>query len=451
MAKANLQDLLRKGPGNLSRAEVSLAQKLIKEEKQFVENVMAADQMAGAGFPIDRQNRDFLSTTNEDVFADQDPPHPKLWDVIQAYFRWQHAEMKPFLRLLPEKDHAFNSVDFFAFATDPNLQEQTIPQLMALPEGIIHNYSVLNDLKETIFTADDGRKLVLAGIAFVRQGSQLFWHTAGGLIDDLAVLTAERRSLLAQDEERVRRVNAGASEAMLTRILKPTATPLPGTDDVWNCGAMGSFDLLSGKHEIRIVTREWGVSQAVFSDQFEYKYASEYHGDEDIRRMIDKTMVNLEKDQLFFEVAETAFTLPAYFAAKVTFVSDNIVQTKLGDKNAGQSRRYALKAPLDMRIQTRTVSTLDFQNRGNYERDYSPPRFQVEVEGFWRRLSPNSVGHNKHGEPTVGRTWVTAHARWKEKPPRKAMVHVKTTITSAYERAFKMEGKRGGSVGFTVG
>jgi hypothetical protein len=451
MAKTSLQDLLNKRPGTLSRAEISLAQKLIKEDRQFVENTMAADQMAGAGYPIDKQTRAYLKEANQEVFADQDPPHPKLWDVISAYFQWQKAEMKPFLRMRPEKDHAFNSVDFFAFATDPNLLEQTIPRLMALEEGVIHNYSVLNELKEVVFATEDGRKVAFAGISFVRQGTQLFWTSAGGEITDLAALTAQRRGELAKEEARIRQVNAGASEKMLNNILKPTALPLPGTDDVWNCGALGSFDLVTRKHEIRILTKEWEVSQAVFSDQFEYKLAMEYQQDENIKRMIDKTMLSLEKDQLFFEVAETAFTLPAYFAAKVTYVAPQTIETKLGDKNGGHQRRLALKAPLDMRIQTRTVSTLDFQNRGTYERDYTPPRFQVELDGFWRRISPESVGRNKHGEPTIGRTWVTGHTRWKDKPPRKALVHIKTTILSAFQRANKMENKYGGEVGFSAG
>jgi hypothetical protein len=238
---------------------------------------------------------------------------------------------------------------------------------------------------------------------------------------------------------------------MLEKILKPTALPLPGTTNIWHCGMLGSFDLQSRKHEIRIITKEWGVSQAVFSDQFEQKFADRYQTDEAIRRMVDNTIVRLEEDHLFFEIAETAFTLPAYFAAKVSYIAPENVTTQLGDQKLGQARKHAMKAPLDMRIQVRRVSTLNFQRRDSYDHNYTPPRFQVEVDGYWRRLSPMAVGRNKYGEPTVGRTWVVGHARWKDKPRKLTTVHVKSLIEKAFSTANAMLDKRGGEVAFGVG
>lgn len=449
MVSGRLSGILN-NPDNLNRASRRNAKKYLKHEMQRVEHIRAADQMSGVGYPIDRQTRDFLKVANDDVFNGITPPHAKLWDVVNGFFQREPGEMVDFLRLRQEKDHAFNSVDFFAFATDPSLQEQSIPKLLELPEGLIHNFTALGNIKEVEFQENDGEPIVFSGISMVRWGEHLHWHTIGGPITDLEAVTAQRRGELAAQESTIRANNRHASEAMINDIMKPTAMPVPGTNDVWHCSALGLFNLRTQKHEMRMTAKEWRVSQAVFSDQFEQRFQAEYETNEAIRRMVDKSVAQLEKDHLFFEIAETAFILPAYFAAKVGFIAPQNMPTKLGDPNGGSARKYALKAPLDMRILTRTVSTLDFQRSGGFGHDYTPPRFRVEVDGFWRRLAPDSVGRDQKGEPMRGKTWVTAHARWKDKPPKIGIVHVKTAIISAFERANKLADRIGGEVTFKV-
>jgi hypothetical protein len=71
-------------------------------------------------------------------------------------------------------------------------------------------------------------------------------------------------------------------------------------------------------------------------------------------------------------------------------------------------------------------------------RTYTPPRFQVEVEGFWRRLSnPKSMGSDAAGNPVKGRTWVKAHLRYRENPPASdaRIVFIKQTLRSARAKA----------------
>ena len=204
------------------------------------------------------------------------------------------------------------------------------------------------------------------------------------------------------------------------------------------------------KQMLGVTTRDWGVSQAVFSDQFEKRFAEEYETSESVRRMVDRAMDQIERDHLFFEVAETAFALPAYFAAKVEFVRGEEVTTALGDPTGGVSRKHALKAPLDMRILTRTVATLDFSSRGEFGHTYTPPRFRVEVDGFWRRLPSGSVGKDAEGRPTKEKTWIHSHARWKDKPPKTGTVLVKSPISTALERARKLAENKGGSYRLTI-
>lgn len=450
MAKGRLKGLLEKTPGTMNRASRRNAHRYIKEESQRIDQIRAADQMSGVGYPVDRHIRHFLDMCNADIFRGLEVPYPKVWDVVSGFFKRESSELQDFLRLRPEKDHAFSQHDFFAFATDTAIREQVVEKLLALPEGVVHNYTASGAVKDVVFEEGQTEPLVFSGISLVRHGELLYWQTVGGPVVDISRITEERREQLVEQEATIRAANPTAPEAMIRDLLNPRAVALEGTDDVWLAAALGLFNLRTRKHEIRMTTRDWGVSQAVFSDQFEQRFAEEYETSESVRRMVDRAMEQIEKDHLFFEVAETAFALPAYFAAKVEFVRGEEVTTALGDPTGGVARKHALKAPVDMRILKRTVATLDFSARGEFGHTYTPPRFRVEVDGFWRRLPSGSVGKDAEGRPTKGKTWVHSHARWKDKPPKTGTVLVKTPISTALERARKLAENKGGSYRLTI-
>ncbi|MDW9481383.1 hypothetical protein GOB57_22305 [Sinorhizobium meliloti] len=443
MVKGRLQDLLNRNPGTLDRASRRNAQRYLKDETQRIDRIRSADQMSGVGYHIDQQTRQFLDTCNKDILNGAETPYFKVWDVVSGFFRPERSEIVEFLRLRPEKDHAFSAQDFFAYATDPSIRDHALQKVMELPEGIIHNYSVKGGVRDVVFQEEGNDPIVISGIAMVRSGDLLYWQTVGGIVTDVAAVTAERRARLAEEEAKIRADNPHAPEQMMQETLNPTAASLPGEDGVWRAAALGLFNLRTLKHDIRITTREWVTSQAVFSDQFEQKFAARYDNDDAVRRLVDRAMDQIEKDHLFFEIAETTLALPAYFAARVEFVRGEEVRTALGDPNGGSARKYALKAPLDMRVLTRNVATLDFKSRSEFGHSYTPPRFMVEVDGFWRRLPLGTVGRDAEGRPTEGKTWVQAHARWKDKPRKAGVVHVKTPIGAAIERGQKLAGKSG--------
>lgn len=443
MPKGGLNKILTQDRGSFDRATRRNAQRYVKEEAQRIERMRSADQMSGVGYHIDQQTRQFLDTCNKDLLNGVETPYFKVWDVVSGFFRPEPSEIVEFLRLRPERDHVFSAQDFFAFASDPSIRDHALEKLSELPEGIIHNYSVKGGVRNIVFQEEGGEPLALSGVAMVRSGDLLYWQTVGGIVTDVAAATAERRAVLAEQEARIRGDNPHAPEAMIQEILNPTAVPLKGEDGVWKAAALGLFNLRTLKHDIRITTREWEATQAVFSDQFEQKFAEIYDTDDAARRLVDRAMAQIDADHLFFEIAETTFALPAYFAAKVEFVRGEEVRTALGDPNGGTARKYALKAPLDMRVLTRNVATLDFDARGEFGHSYTPPRFMVEVDGFWRRLPLGTVGKDPEGRPTEGKTSVQAHARWKDKPRKVGVIHVKTPIGAAIERGQKLAGKGG--------
>ncbi len=206
MTKSRLENILQQAPQSLNRRDRRAGRRLLQEEKKRVENMVAADELSGAGYIIDQQSRDLLKMVNEDLARGYDIPLPNLWDVFSAFIQKEDSAVLPFYRLRPEIDHAFDPNDFFAYSADPAIRQATFERLYALKEGVIYNFSALGSPKEVVFEAED--QAVFVGVAFVRNGDHLYWQSSGGYICDLEKETRERREMLAKDEERIRRVNA---------------------------------------------------------------------------------------------------------------------------------------------------------------------------------------------------------------------------------------------------
>lgn len=435
MAKKPLSRLLPGAPSDMSRAGRRAALHMLKDEKRRADRIVKAAMMSGAGFTIDNRMRTLLDACNDDVRIGAEVPFPNIWDVFSGFVRRVEAGLASPLVLLEERDHAFAPGDFFAFREEPAIRDAARERLLGLPVGIIHNYSCLDGPDEATFSREDGSAYVLSGIAMIRHGGHLHWCAIGGEKVDLDAVTSERRRTLAENAEAVRRANPHASENRIRDILNPTAKPLDGTGDAWLTWTMGLFNLETMSHEIRTVVRDWSVTLSVFSDHFEERLASAYGRLTDVTRMVDKAMAEVEKAGLMFDVAEMAFTLPAYFTARVGHVGMVERVTALGDQRSGQARKHALKAPPDLRVLVKQVATLESPSSHAGAGGYAPPRFRVEVDGFWRRLKPESEGRDAEGNPVKGRTWVRGHARWKDRPSRTATVYVKSPIGNALRKA----------------
>lgn len=452
MPDSRLRDLFNTAPHTHNRAQRRNAEKLLKAELRRIENMRIAERLSGAGYPIDNQLRSLLDSCNDERLQGAAEPFAKIWDVYSGFVRDEPSDLISFLRLRPEKDHAYTQSDFFAFLPEDSIRDATIPALMALPEGVIHNYTAIGDVKEVLFEQAGEEPVTAAGLSVIRHGQHLHWMVIGGPVTDLAARSEERRRLLKEEEERIRRVNAGAAEDRLRNILNPSAVAYPETDDVWLSFAMGLFNLETAAHEIRTLVRDWGVSLAVFSDQFEQRYTDVYDKDEDVRRMVDKAVTELEANRLFFDMAESLLSLPAYFNTRVELISQHVRQTELSPSSQNQNKRFGMKAPLDMRILTRNVASLDFGRQAALaDRLYAPPQFEVEVEGFWRRLQQGSMGRDANGNPIAGRTWVKSHARWKDRPKRPKTVHMKSSLAAALSRAERTVAQHGGSYSMSSG
>jgi hypothetical protein len=154
------------------------------------------------------------------------------------------------------------------------------------------------------------------------------------------------------------------------------------------------------------------------------------------REMLDYMIERLERERLLLEIAETCFHLPAYFAFRISLVRETKKDTAIAAMSVVQRTRISSVAP-ERRPLFRTVAALEIVDVGRQPavRSYTPPQYKVEVDGFWRKLDPDSVGKDALGNPIKGRTWVKGHLRWRDRPERQATVFVKSSIASAKARA----------------
>jgi hypothetical protein len=271
----------------------------------------------------------------------------------------------------------------------------------------------------------------------IRHGEQLHWAMIGGPICDLA---EESRRLNQPDF-----AGANAGEIMAPELaraknfIRPNpnlefrAEPLIGTDDVWKTIVFGILNLRNEKHEVRAINIDHGNHYQAFMDDPQiYGVKDPANLTQQQRDRLAIIEEHLEKDRLYFEIAETCFMLPAYFAYRVTLVRETgkaqAIPAKSQSAKGKSSRAASANYPL-----FKTVASLEVIDLGKYPlvRAYSPPQYKVEVDGFWRKIDPSLFGKDIFGNPTKGRTWVKGHLRWRDRPDRPSTIFVKRSIASA--------------------
>jgi T5orf172 domain len=196
-------------------------------------------------------------------------------------------------------------------------------------------------------------------------------------------------------------------------------------------------DWRTEKHEVRAIAKDCGNRYNYILDDPEAFGVQDSENLTGQQRELLQTMIKrIESEGLFFEIAETCFQLPAYFAFRVTLVRETKRATAIAAMSQAARTKMLNVAP-EKRPLFKTVASLEVVDLGNptVVRAYSPPRYKVEVEGFWRKIDPNLFGKDIFGNPTKGRTWVRGHLRWRDRPERPSTVFVKRSIASAKAKA----------------
>jgi hypothetical protein len=303
--------------------------------------------------------------------------------------------------------------------------------LFELREGIVHNFTSIGDVRDLAFLHADSTRFVIAGFTMVRHDDQLHWAMIGGPICDLVAQTNKLRADPIHEKQAYQPPEKGFIN--VNPGLEHRAEPLVGTDDVWKTVAFGRFNLGTEKHEARAVARDHGNSyDMIIDDPDMFGIRDPANISERQRQMLTSMISELETESLLFEIAETCFQLPAYFAYRITLVRETRRETAIAQLSARQRSKFTSVTP-ERRPLFRTVAALDIIDVGRTPavRSYNPPQYKVEVGGFWRRLNPDALGKDAHGNTIKGRTWVKGHLRWRDRPERQSTIFIKSSVVAA--------------------
>ena len=397
---------------------------------------MFVDDKSGAGYPIDKQLREYLLGYNDRLLGHGLMTLPSSFSVFEGFYEFWINEPANCFTIRPEKDHLFSLSEFVDFATNAERHSDAIRSLLELDDGVIYNFTPVGDLRDLAFLHAESSLFVTAGFTMIRHGEQLHWAMIGGPICDLVEETRKLRLNPARQNSREKKPGA-TSYVDSDPSVEICAEPLVGTEDVWKTIVFGLFNLRSEKHEIRAIGKDYGSCYDVaMDDPVSFGIQDPDDLSQQQRDDLATIIARLEDDRLFFEIAETCFQLPAYFAFHRTRVRGIRKDTAIAGMSSAERPRISNVAS-EKRPLVRTIASLDVADLGSptVVRAYSPPRYKIEVDGFWRKVDPELFGKDISGTPVIGRTWVKAHLPWRDRPERASTVFVRRSIASVRAKA----------------
>lgn len=428
--------------GDLPRNERRLRMKLVTKAVTARDDHRAAVSASGAGFAIDQELREHLSHFNsrlDDIAGDTSMP--ASYGTLHPFTETRYFlnNLVPSFYLAPERDHSFLAEDFLEFVRSGECDDKGISALWAVPENVIHNYTQADDILNYQYYIDENEPFVVSGISLIRRGPRLSWMMVGGRVCDLEEKTKSLKDGWRETLGTAKIVRFTDNEIDLDRI---EAAPLLGHANVWKVVASGLFDLGTQSHQIRSVAHDEGASYSIVTDdKFEaYKQSSSPRSkdsDSDLAGF-DK---ELQKYRVVLDVSETLFMLPAYFSYRIKLVTDVAKPTRASTKGPADEAVRIMRAESSAKFMVREIRTLAIINlsAAGTTRSYTPPRHQVEVGGFWRRLNPDTMGRDAAGEPVRGMTWITGHVRWRSQPPKGGEIFVKSSFAAALRKVKEIE------------
>jgi len=405
----------------------------------------------GAGLTADKAIRVYFNTYNTRNWTGGLHNMPSSFNALEAFFRYVPEES--YFELLAEVDHVFSVEDFFDFVTSEDCPDDPYSEAMRLNESTIYQYSAYDDPHRLIMSTEDGSAFGLASFSMVRRADEVVvMVVAGELSDDDQ--EAELAKNLDADREYTQQ-----REAMMPqdRGEKHSAVPLEGTDDLWRTTAVLRLNLATRTFDVRYLLRDMHISDVVISDDpIMYDDFCKMHGKEEGERQYKGICDDLDRRNTLFEIAKTGVLLPSYFRFKLTLVRGEKRETDIrklvtASDTPGEMRTVIrTKVERKHTVRYRRVSAIRIEGSrastpiGN---SYTPPEFQVEVAGFWRRLSdPTAMGKDPSEKPVKGRTWVSGHVRWRDRPRRESkVVFIKSKISAA-RRIVEFEQAHGVSI-----
>lgn len=403
-----------------------------KNAKAMHEKAMATIQAqlrSGAGYEADKVLRHFLLEYNNRWRTQGRSSFPPSFEVGEAFFTTRREFAG--LCLLPERDYLVSFTDFLDFATAADAPATAVEKAYALEDRVIYNVNSLDRADALLLETDTTSSFGFVSASMVRRGDELSMLLVLG-----EQAPPENAQKLADDVATVR-FNPNKQFLKAVDVADNEPMYLPDTA-LLRTLALVRFNLKERRVESRQLMRELTNSFMVTSDSeriFPPRHGEPHLGAAGATEKLDAVAS-------VWEVAKTLVLLPSYLLARVDVMRTEEKRTQLGAemRSSLKAKRAVEQASAESRVLLRRISAIRVlrQQPVSIEgRSYQAPEFQVPVEGYWRQFTDTmQEGHDEIGNPIVGRTWVRAHIRHKDKqvPLEPKIVYIKASLSLARQR-----------------
>lgn len=403
--------------------------KNVKAMQEQATATIQAQLRSGAGYEADKVLRHFLMEYNSRWMTQGTKSFPSSFDVGEAFFTTRREFAG--LCLLPERDYLISFTDFLDFATAADAPQAAVEKAYALVDGVIYNVTSLDRPDGLLLETGTSSSFGFVSSSMVRRGDELSMLLVLG-----EQCPHENAQKLVNDAATVR---FNPNKAFLKSVDTSDNEPmyLEGTG-LLRTLALVRFNLLQKRVESRQLMRELTNSFMVTTDNeriFPTLPGQSRSGAQDGAEKLDAV-------GSVWEVAKTLILLPSYLLARVDVVRSEERPTQLASemKTSLKTKRAVESALPESRVLLRKISAIRVVRTSAPQlegRSYHAPAFQVPVDGYWRHFTdPMREGHDEDGNEVLGRTWVRAHLRHKDKetPTELKVVYIKASLSLARQR-----------------
>ena len=413
---------------NLSRKE---RRKLAIESRRIgreYERIVNQFSKSGAGFPVDKLLRELcLEYTGRyartGIFS-----QPVNFNYFEPFCKIELIEnsVAPFVVPATEYDHLFSIIDYLDYTTSSDNVNFKLSTLMELPERRVLHYTTNGHLSDFTFLTPAGREFVVSGFSMVRHGHLIHWYLVGGEVLSEQEWEEEHSDDVEFDIENFspnkRRFLREIIEQEGKREGPPVA--LEGTTTAVRTVVAGETNLITSRHEGRCYMSERQNSFRVTCDDPDVLQPIRDASRRE--ELINAMRERIERAAVLWNLAEAMFQLPSYFAFRVQVQKAVLVAS--GRRIKGRAR-----GGRGVGVSYRRVSAIEVVDTApTVVRAFTPPRYRIETEGFWRHLRDReNYGRGPNGERVRGRTWVKSSNVWRQRPDGPRTIYIKSSVAAA--------------------
>ena len=438
-------ELSEEEKNNREETTTSGERRNIKKFLQKAHSAVQAIKDSGAGYYADQSIRDYFMEFNNRFWTYGLKYSPASFNVLGKFVEGNPDNY--YFNLKDEEDSIFLCGDFFEFITDENFKNDPRVSLNSLKDGIIYNYSVVGDPRELTFKTDDSKyDYAVCGISMIKDDNELSWILTGGPI----ISEDEKKLGIGFDLDGYKTEKAMYTKPDMYNEKKNIPVMMPGLGDVWRNTVFGRTEIDTLSHQVRYKQDDYIHSLLTATDDpIAYSPVNEdideWKPDKETEKILKEKTDQLNSQPTLFNLAESLFNLPEYFNFKLQYVSTQEVKTRYGQNKSKISTSKAYKyAPQNLKTFIKKFKSLQIINPNkspSIKRNYTSPQFQVAVDGFYRKINPETYGKDKKGREILGRTWIKSHLRWRNKTPKPKIIYLKSSIKVAKEKLEKLKQK----------